>query len=151
MQVTIKPTAETLTRVQRFRKWATLNTEAMARTMARVGVFTEGEAKERAPISPTKAQGGGANANPGGLQNSITHELVGNQAVDVFVPSNGPAGDYAVKIHDERGVTWKDRGAGTIAKGPKAKEKYIKRAIDENAKEISELIAAGIAEAFEDI
>lgn len=67
----------------------------------------------------------------GALQNSITFFAQPNVA-EIYVPSNSPAGKYAVRIHDERYVTWKNRGFGTIMKGPQAREKFIERAMNDN-------------------
>lgn len=74
---------------------------------------------------------------PGGLENSIrsasgvTPQLLAY--AEVFVPSGVPAARYAVRIHDEKGRTWRNRGVGTVAKGSRADEKFISRARDENA------------------
>ena len=48
--------------------------------------------------------------------------------VEVFVPSNSPAGSYAFKMHEQKGSKWKERGPGTQAKGPQADDKFITRA-----------------------
>ena len=65
--------------------------------------------------------------NPGGLERSIQLET-GDDFATVFVPSNSEAADYAVRMHDEKGLTWKHRGPGTQAKGPQADDKFIERA-----------------------
>lgn len=67
--------------------------------------------------------------NPGGLMRSIMLET-GDDYAEVFVASNSEGAAYAVKIHDEKGVTWKHRGPGTQAKGPQADDKFIERAWD---------------------
>lgn len=69
--------------------------------------------------------------NPGGLMRSISMTANKHDA-EIFVASNSEAGKYAVRMHDEKGKTWKRRGPGTIAKGPRADEKFILRAIREN-------------------
>lgn len=82
------------------------------------------------PASILAALGGKAadlGVNPGGLERSIQLET-GDDFADVYVASNAEAADYAVKMHDEKGVTWKHRGPGTQAKGPQADDKFIERA-----------------------
>ena len=68
---------------------------------------------------------------PGGLEKSIEFEAT-ETGCSVFVASNSQAGRYARRIHDEKGVTWRNRGPGTIAKGARADEKFIERAIKDN-------------------
>lgn len=105
------------------------------------------EAKKNAPRSPTRAQISAtlkvrrrshAQAMPGGLEKSIQYEVrtsdPKNPCAVVFVPSNSPAGAYAKFIHDEKGKRWYHRGAGTIAKGDQADEKFIERAIQSQSK-----------------
>ena len=58
----------------------------------------------------------------------------------VFVASNSQAGRYARRIHDEKGVTWRNRGPGTIAKGARADEKFIERAIKDNVQKFRDFI-----------
>ena len=65
------------------------------------------------------------------LATKMANALRGPDHVDILVPSNSAAGDYAKKMHDEKGRTWKNRGVGTVAKGPQADEKYIERAIED--------------------
>jgi hypothetical protein len=76
---------------------------------------------------------------PGALQNSITMRNTPDYA-EVFVPENSPAGKYAVKIHDEKGQTWRNRGPGTVAKGAQADDKFIERAINDNMPEMDRII-----------
>lgn len=76
---------------------------------------------------------------PGALQNSITFRYAPDFA-EVYVPSNSPAGSYAVKIHDEKGKTWRNRGFGTQAKGAQADEKFIERAMNDNILNINRII-----------
>jgi hypothetical protein len=65
---------------------------------------------------------------PGGLTRSIGMTWDNTNAT-IFVATNSEAGKYAFRIHEEKGKTWKNRGPGTVAKGPKADEKFITRAI----------------------
>lgn len=70
---------------------------------------------------------------PGGLMRSITTKADSEEAI-IFVPQNSEAGKYASKIHDLKNKPggWKNRGPGTVAKGPEADEKFISRAIDKH-------------------
>lgn len=75
---------------------------------------------------------------PGGLMGSIQWRLRGkgyNIDAEVYVAANAEAGKYAKRIHDEKGKTWRKRGPGTVAKGPRADDKYILRAVQQAAKE----------------
>jgi hypothetical protein len=68
---------------------------------------------------------------PGQLTSNITGEIH-PEGVRVFVPSNSTAGAYATYIHDggPNGTgAWKKRGVGTVAKGSRATDKFIERAI----------------------
>ncbi len=68
---------------------------------------------------------------PGGLMRSITFASDAEKA-EIFVPSNSDAGKYARRIHDDKGISWWKRGPGTQAKGPKADDRFILRAITDN-------------------
>lgn len=70
---------------------------------------------------------------PGGLEKSIQAETLANGGVSVFVAANSYAGEYARYIHDEKGRKWWKRGPGTVAKGSRADEKFIERAVNDNA------------------
>lgn len=67
---------------------------------------------------------------PGGLERSIGFSA-GRDYVDILVPANSEAGAYAAIIHDQKGSKWHNRGPGTVQKGPKADEKFIDRAIED--------------------
>ena len=124
---------------------------ATQRALVKCGLIAWRDAVTFAPRSRTMAQLSATlkrkkrttrRTHPGGLEKSIMTEATATEA-RVFVPSNSLAGRYARRIHDEKGVTWHNRGPGTIAKGPLADEKFIERAItmhDEagNFKEIFE-------------
>ena len=60
----------------------------------------------------------------------------------VFVAQNSEGGKYAKKIHDERYVTWRRLGPGSIAanKSGKIGEKFIERAIVDNEKMIQDAL-----------
>lgn len=68
---------------------------------------------------------------PGGLERSIERQVTGTEAI-VFVAANSFAGKYAKKMHDGKGSSWKKPGPGSQAKGSRADEKFISRAIVEN-------------------
>lgn len=107
-------------------------------------------AKRNAPRSPTKKQHSKTLKRkritsrkgffPGGLERSLAYEVLPNGDVSVFVAKNSPAGAYAKRIHDEKGVTWHKRGAGTIAKGTQADEKFIERAVHEHVDEYGKIL-----------
>jgi hypothetical protein len=115
----------------------------VARGLKRIGQTVCARAKWYAPKSPTRAmlrkiyrfgsRGGGKNRpRPGGLMRSI--DWVSNEhSVSVFVGQNSEASKYAKRIHDEKGLTWWNRGPGTIAKGPQADHLFIDRAANDEA------------------
>lgn len=109
-----------------------------------------GNARKKAMSAQRSAAGQTAAIRPmpGALQNSIQMRN-GVDYIEIFVPSNSPAGKYAAKIHDERGKTWQNRGPGTVAKGPQAKEKFIARAITDRRMDIERLIDAETMKALE--
>ena len=94
--------------------------------------------------SPTATSG----RTPGGLERSITFDADGNH-VDIYVPVNSEAGQYAAIIHDGKGSAWQRRGPGTVAKGPHADEKFIERAIADNEAVINRIIAHETGKALE--
>lgn len=117
--------------------------QAARRALSRCGLIAVREAKDNAPISPTmnilsatlrRKRRTARKTTPGGLEQSIAHEVRGGNAPEcsVFVASNAPARKYARRIHDEKGVTWHRRGPGTVAKGQRADDKFIERAIRDN-------------------
>ena len=65
---------------------------------------------------------------------------VGEDFVSIFVPSNSPGGKYAEKIHDKKGVQWRNRGPRTKQKGADADDKFIFRAGKKVEPEIDALI-----------
>ena len=122
--------------------------QSLAPEMKKIALLVEGEARHRAPISPTKSQYQKTlqdftttrdDFNPGVLQDSIKSESDDNSA-SVFVASNAGAASYAEKIHDGKGKSWLWRGPGTRAKGRQADHKFITRAIKKNAKQIEDFI-----------
>ena len=111
---------------------------AARRAMTRCGLIAVREAKANAPRSPTMN---------GGLERSIEYEA-SESGCAVFVASNSQAGRYARRIHDEKGITWRNRGPGTVAKGQRADEKFIERAIRDNAQNFGLIIADELRKAL---
>ena len=85
---------------------------------------------------------------PGGLMRSITMRST-DSLVEVFVPANSPAGQYTFKIHEEKGIRWKERGPGTQAKGPQADDKFITRAATDKRNEFRLIVESEIAKALQ--
>ncbi len=120
----------------------------MAQTRAARG--SKWDAKGRTPSSRQKAAWAAnrnpratSRAKPGGLERSILSTSGVSMAVlafaEVYVPASSEAAAYAAKIHDEKGRTWRNRGAGTIAKGSRADEKFITRALEANAEKFHQI------------
>ncbi len=127
------------------------------RALTRCGRIIQREAKANAPRSPTmkilsatlkRKKRTARRTFPGGLEKSIQYEIKdGGKTLSVFVASNSFAGKYAKRIHDEKGRTWHKRGAGTIAKGARADDKFIYRAIRDNAANLTKIITDEIKKA----
>lgn len=126
---------------------------ATAAALRRSMLLVQREARRNAPRSPSRKQVSASLVRkrrtsrictPGGLEKSIEAELYTDGAM-VFVAANSYAGKYAKRIHDEKGVKWNKRGIGTIAKGNRADEKFIERALNDNAENISKIFDAEIA------
>lgn len=124
---------------------------AIRAALVSCGKLAMREAKDNAPVSPKNSilsatlkrkKRTARKTFPGGLEKSIQYEVQGvgkNAECSVFVASNGHATTekgycYAPRIHDEKGKTWHKRGPGTIAKGQRADDKFIERAIRDNQK-----------------
>ena len=113
------------------------------------GMIAVREAKANAPRSPTMKQLSATlkrkkrtrhRTHPGGLEKSIKFEITQNNKVSVFVAANSFAGKYAKRIHDDKGKTWRNRGPGTIAKGSRADDKFIARALRDNEDKFKSII-----------
>lgn len=130
---------------------------AVGAAIRRACLVVHRESVKNAPISPTNAQYSKAvlkrkkrtsrRLHPGGLSRSIEWAAQGLQGA-VYVASNSEAAKYAKKIHDEKYKTWRKRGPGTIAKGTRADEKFIERALNDNRKAIDGLIDRAVANAL---
>jgi hypothetical protein len=120
---------------------------ALPRAMLKCGMIAKREAIRNAPRSPTQSAKNNLHktsrrrpadprstgrAKPGGLERAISMTS-GSDNAEVFVATNSEAGKYAYRIHEEKGITWHERGPGTIAKGGRADEKFISRALADNA------------------
>ena len=133
----------------------------MKRSLYRIAALVHDTAQTYAPRSPTvgdirKATGrrmrirkarGYSRPKPGGLERSIDMDVDSTDAT-IFVASNSEAGLYAFRIHEEKGITWQNRGIGTISKGAKADDEFIVRAIHDNAGSILKIIESGQDEAL---
>jgi len=103
--------------------------------------------EHRLPMLLSKDPRSTSRPTPGGLENSIMMTSDDNHA-EIYVPANSPAGEYAYKIHEERGSKWKDLGPGSQAKGPQAREKFITRAISDNETNIITIMTDQIDKAI---
>ena len=110
---------------------------AIRHALVRCGMVAKRDSVQNAPRSPTMKQLSATlkrkrhtarRTTPGGLEKSIELQTTDTEA-RVFVSSNSFAGKYARRIHDEKGITWRNRGPGTVVKGPQADEKFIERAV----------------------
>lgn len=131
-------------------------------TMRRIGQHAMRESKANAPRSPTVRQISATlvrkrrtkrRAVPGGLEKSITYSVEfggqGQQEIEahIFVPKNSAAGAYANYIHNMKGKKWIKRGVGTVAKGARADEKFIYRAVHDNISQYGKMIRQVVAKA----
>lgn len=129
----------------------------IGKAMKQVALLVQREAKKNAPRSPTVKQINSTlvrkkrtkrRAFPGGLEKSIDFDglFTGASAyANIFVASNSPAGKYAKRIHDEKGIKWRKRGIGTMQKGERADDKFIERAVRDS----NEIIVQKLSKAFE--
>ena len=122
--------------------------------LQKCGAFAMREAKANAPKSPTmkilsatlkRKKRTSRKMMPGGLEKSIEYKVADNgKAVSIFVSSNSFAAKYAKRIHDDKGRTWQKRGPGTVAKGARADEKFIERAIKDNVGKYAAIVEAAL-------
>lgn len=138
---------------------------AVGRSYYRIGALVKDTAVKYAPKSPTNkerrarsnataAQWKAARARrsqrstsremPGGLMRSISFRATPEFA-EVFVAANSEAGKYAFTIHELKGQAWNKRGPGTVAKGSKADDKFISRAIEDRKPDIAKITKAAIS------
>lgn len=131
-------------------------TEGIAAAIRQCGLHALRESKRNAPRSPTMKQRSATlvrkrrtkqKSAPGGLERSIVCDIMGDTAT-IYILQNSAAGKYARRIHDEKGKTWWKRGAGTVAKGNRADEKFIQRALKDNAKAYEAKLAKAVESAL---
>ena len=130
----------------------------------KAGEVVVGTAKNYCPMSETAGQISARlktkkrteqeDIHPGRLAQSIRLMSYDDKHAAIGVPSNSKAGDYASKIHDEKGSSWDDYGPGTLAKqrsGYKAREKFISRAVVDETDAIITIFSKQIERALSDL
>ncbi len=112
--------------------------------LSKIGSLIHGRAVTYAPRSATKAEYVStlkrgvtrrktSSFTSGSLKSSITVD-VKRDRVEIGVPSNSKAGEYAEKIHDEKGKTWNNLGKHNDRK---ATDKYIFKAYEDSERAIN--------------
>lgn len=141
-----------------LRRVARDGVKATGRALSRITLLVQREARKNAPRSPTRAQinrqrktrrevtrqaRATARPAPGGLIASIEREVRGDAGY-IFVAANSAAGRYAYRIHElkNRPGGWRARGPGTIARGARADEKFIARALVDERGNMLDIIKA---------
>lgn len=129
-------------RAQRKSNWVAKHGDGKASIRAFNKAQRQGKARRKANSHSRHA--------PGGLERSIQWEVRGKGLAmegEVYVAANAEAGKYAKRIHDEKGKTWRKRGPGTVAKGARADDKFILRAVEAAVKAFPELFRKWLARA----
>lgn len=130
--------------------------------LQKIGVIIQGTAKKFAPRSMTKTEyistldGGeterrNSSFTSGNLKKSITVEVKqarGGGSVEIGVPSNSLAGDYAEKMHDEQGSSWRFLGWQNDSK---ATHKYIYKAFEEEKRNINKELERYLDKVIKDL
>lgn len=101
------------------------------KAMDGVGGYINGEVRKRTPV------------DEGHLTASITNETVvyeKSHAAVVYVPSNSPASEYAIPMHENNYNIGPDSQMKQTKTGKTVGRKYITRAMDENHDKIVKLI-----------
>ena len=101
------------------------------KAMDGVGGYLNGEVRKRTPV------------DEGHLTASITNETVAyekSHAAVVYVPSNSPASEYAIPMHENNYNIGPDSQMKQTKTGKTVGRKYITRAMDENHDRIVKLI-----------
>jgi hypothetical protein len=101
------------------------------RAMDGVGGYLNGEVRKRTPV------------DEGNLTASITNETIeyeGSSATAIYVPSNAPAAEYAVALHENNYNLGENSQLKQMKTGKAVGKKYITRAIDENRGRIVSII-----------
>ena len=95
----------------------------------------KGAGKKSSGLRTRPSRRAKSRAAPGGLERSIKSEFRKSanwedSEIDLYVEAGSEAMKYARRIEEERFKTWKKRGIGTVRKGARAKEFFIKRAAE---------------------
>lgn len=132
--------------IAELERWGGQLSGVQKRCHFEIGKILLPEARKNAPKSPTRQTlnrirktkrktrrnpRATSRHTPGTLEKSIQTDA-NEQRLEIGVPSNSNAGQYAYKMHEEKGRTWFKRGPGTVQKGAHADEKFIERAIEDN-------------------
>lgn len=147
------------TAVEYAPKSPTATEERKARNVVRGGPMSPGMkrgiAKRKARLAAQREEASargeyttGKVHTPGGLMRSIAARSNSDMA-EIFVAMNSEAGKYAYGIHELKGITWRNRGVGTILKGPKADDKFITRAVADRETDIINIITDQLTRATE--
>ena len=101
------------------------------RAMDGVGGYINGEVRKRTPV------------DEGHLTASITNETVEyekSHAAVVYVPSNSPASEYAIPMHENNYTPGVDSVVKQAKTGKTVGRKFITRALDENHDRIIKIV-----------
>lgn len=101
------------------------------KAMDGVGGYINGEVRKRTPV------------DEGHLTASITNETVvyeKSHATVIYVPSNSPASEYAIEMHENNYNIGPDSQMKQAKTGKTVGRKYITRALDENHERIIKII-----------
>lgn len=101
------------------------------RAMDGVGGYINGEVRKRTPV------------DEGHLTASITNETVEyekSHAAVVYVPSNSPASEYAIPMHENNYTPGADSVEKQAKTGKTVGRKFITRALDENHDRIIKIV-----------
>lgn len=142
------PKSPSVTILKRLSKKESFKTKETKRRKSVTVSITDSYARSAKSLSRKDGSGARAyKANPGGLERSIQMEY-DDEHCEVFVTSNAEAGSYAERIHDEKGVSWSERGPGTQAKGAQADDKFIERAINGKLEVLAGKLEKVVAKVF---
>jgi hypothetical protein len=101
------------------------------KAMDGVGGYINGEVRKRTPV------------DEGHLTASITNETVvyeKSHAAVLYVPSNSPASEYAIAMHENNYNIGPDSQMKQAKTGKTVGKKYISRALDENHDRIIKIV-----------
>ena len=151
LDATLKNVEQAFTELRRVAKDVP---KASRRALTRIARIAHREARKNAPHGPSASQikakrktkrkvkrknRAYSRPAPGGLERSLAYTADQNEAV-IFVAANSEAGKYGYRLHEEKGLTWKKRGPGTQAKGARADDKFITRAVINNEGNFLEIL-----------